>query len=170
MLCMENKRSGRKSQAVTPVVATMILLSGTIILALVVGIFTFGFLGSGADTVTLSSGTLASGVTSDNTTISSTSSLVFYLKNPGRALNVTGLTLSGSALTSSISAWSITPYSQQGNSFLTAGHNSLPGGRTTSFTIYPVQVPSTAILFGETYTYYIVLSNGQSISGELIAQ
>ncbi|HYB02915.1 MAG TPA: archaellin/type IV pilin N-terminal domain-containing protein, partial [Nitrososphaerales archaeon] len=49
-------------KGVTPVIATIILIAGTLVLALVVGAYTFGLFGSNVKTVTLSSATLYGGV------------------------------------------------------------------------------------------------------------
>ena len=51
-------------RGVTPVIATIILIAGTLVLALVVGAYTFGLFGSNVKTVTLSSATLYGGVIS----------------------------------------------------------------------------------------------------------
>ncbi|MGA2877125.1 MAG: archaellin/type IV pilin N-terminal domain-containing protein [Nitrososphaerales archaeon] len=48
-------------KGVTPVIATIILIAGTLVLALVVGAYTFGLFGSNVKTVTLSSATLYGG-------------------------------------------------------------------------------------------------------------
>ncbi|MGH2638668.1 MAG: archaellin/type IV pilin N-terminal domain-containing protein, partial [Rhabdochlamydiaceae bacterium] len=40
-------------RGVTPVIATIILIAGTLVLALVVGAYTFGLFGSNVKTVTL---------------------------------------------------------------------------------------------------------------------
>ena len=168
---MFSKRDRRgRLRGITPAIATMILISGTIVLALVVGAFTYGFLGANVDRVTLSFARLSSGVTSDNSTTTSTASLSLSLKNPGRSLNITSITLSGNGLSSSITVWSITPDSQPGNNFLAQGHDVISGGNVSSFVLYPVQSPPATITIGETYGYYIVFVDGQSISGELIAQ
>ena len=68
-LRMKNSKKG-----VTPVIATIILIAGTLVLALVVGAYTFGLFGSNVKTVTLSSATLYGGV-------SATGSTACYLKS-----------------------------------------------------------------------------------------
>ena len=56
-------RMKSSKRGVTPVIATIILIAGTLVLALVVGAYTFGLFGSNVKTVTLSSATLYGGVT-----------------------------------------------------------------------------------------------------------
>src|SRR5580698_3322004 len=92
-------RMKSSKKGVTPVIATIILIAGTLVLALVVGAYTFGLFGSNVKTVTLSSATLYGGVTASAAT-APTSSLTFSLNNPGSATTVTGVTLTGAGLTS----------------------------------------------------------------------
>lgn len=148
----------------------MLLLSISIVLALVLGAFSFGILGPSADKATLTMGRLNGGVTSDNVTVTSTASFVLELNNPGKTQNITGIQLTESGWTSPITNWAVTPDSQIGNSFMTGGHNTLPGGRVSTFTLYPVASPSVSITVDETFYYVITLSDGQSISGYLTAQ
>ena len=84
-------RMSNRKRGVTPVIATIILIAGTLVLALVVGAYTFGLFGSNVKTVTLSSATLYGGV-SATAAVAATSSLVFALNNPGSATYITGLT------------------------------------------------------------------------------
>jgi hypothetical protein len=148
----------------------MVLLSVTLVLALVVGIFSFGFLGPSADKVTLTTGRLIGGVTTDNATVSSTASLLFELNDPGRTTNITAVQLNGNSLGQAIVEWSVTSNPQSGNSFFVSGHNSLQGGKVSIFTLYPVESPSVSITSGGTYGYVIDFANGQSISGYFVAQ
>jgi len=163
-------------KAVTPVIATIILIAGTLVLALVVGAYTFGLFGSNVKTVTLSSGTLYGGVTADPAT-TSTSSLTFSLNNPGSATTITGVTLTGSGLTSTITAWDTgslpSPAANNINfqqAYGAGNPNAMPPGTVTSFTFYPWSAASQPILTGQTFNYVITFANGQSVSGSLIAQ
>src|SRR5487761_186480 len=100
-------RMKHSKKAVTPVIATIILIAATIVLALVVGAYTFGLFGSNVKTVTLTSGTLYGGVTEYNFTNNiATSSLSISLNNPGSATTITSLTLTGTALSTPITVWS----------------------------------------------------------------
>ena len=60
-------RPTMRKRGVTPVIATIILIAGTLVLALVVGAYTFGLFGSNVKTVTLSSATLYGGFTASGT-------------------------------------------------------------------------------------------------------
>jgi len=165
-------------KGVTPVIATIILIAGTLVLALVVGAYTFGLFGSNVKTVTLSSATLYGGV-SATTTAAATSSLVFALNNPGSATYVTTLTLSGAGI-ATINSWDNSTAAQvAGNTIpFGAGHTNPPctdcnvmnAGTVSSFTYYPEAAAAEAITTGQVFNYVINFANGQSVSGSLIAQ
>ncbi len=97
-LRMKNSKRG-----VTPVIATIILIAGTLVLALVVGAYTFGLFGSNVKTVTLSSATLYGGTTATGAA-AATSSLTIALNNPGSASYITSVTMTGSGI-ATIVAW-----------------------------------------------------------------
>lgn len=160
----------RSSKGVTPAIAAMMILTISISFALVVSAYTFGIFGPNADRVVLTSGRLLGGVTSDNVTTDATASLQFELKNPGASTNITLVQMSESGLSSPITLWSVTAGSQAGNSLATGNHNSLAGGESTSFTLFPVTSQSISITIGSTYSYEIQMSNGQSITGYFEAQ
>jgi len=165
-----------RTKAVTPVIATIILIAGTLVLALVVGAYTFGLFGSNVKTVTLSSATLYGGVTS-SATVNSTSSVTLSLNNPGSATYITSLTLTGTAI-SSITGWCPNSDHVGGGcaqvAFTAAGtSNQMPPGVVTSFTFFPSSIGaqvSQPITTGQTFNYVINFANGQSVSGSLIAQ
>ncbi len=162
-----------RRKAVTPVIATIILIAGTLVLALVVGAYTFGLFGSNVKTVTLSSGTLYGGVSSDPAT-TATSSLTLSLNNPGSATVITGITLTGAGI-STITGWdtatgpSAAP-SLQFTGYTAGNPNAMSPGAVSSFTFYPWASTSQSILTGQTFNYVITFANGQSVSGSLIAQ
>src|SRR6202035_913415 len=87
-----------KKKGVTPVIATIILIAGTLVLALVVGAYTFGLFGSNVKTVTLSSATLYGGLTATGSA-AATSSLTIALNNPGSATYITSATMTGAGIT-----------------------------------------------------------------------
>ena len=81
---MKKSYNGTKA-GVIPVVATIILISGTLVLALGVGGYMFGLLGSNVETITLTSAILYSGIELGNPGgVSQASSyLLISLNNPG---------------------------------------------------------------------------------------
>jgi hypothetical protein len=161
----------RKSsiRAVTPVIATIILIAGTLVLALVVGAYTFGLFGSNVKTVTLASATLYGGVTTDNATLATTASLTFSLNNPGSATTITSVTLTGAGLATPVTLWNVAA-PKLSQSYMVGNNNAMAAGAVTPFTIYPVQSPSVPITTGQTFNYVMNFQNGQSVSGALIAQ
>ena len=164
-----------RKKGVTPVIATIILIAGTLVLALVVGAYTFGLFGSNVKTVTLSSATLYGGVTA-SAAIAATSSITLSLNNPGSATTVTGVTLTGAGI-STVNAWDTGSAASPAASTVSfaqpygAGNpNAMGPGQVTSFTFYPWSAASQSILTGQTFNYVITFANGQSVSGSLIAQ
>jgi flagellin-like protein len=154
-------------KGVTPVIATIILIAGTLVLALVVGAYTFGLFGSNVKTVTLSSATLYGGTEAAalGVPLATSSYVTFSLNNPGTASTITGVTLTGSAITA-VTTWE----NAGGTGFLTSGNNNLAGGQVTSYTFYPYGSGTNTITTGQTFNYVISFANGQSVSGSLIAQ
>jgi len=168
-------RMKSSKKGVTPVIATIILIAGTLVLALVVGAYTFGLFGSNVKTVTLSSATLYGGVTA-SATIVATSSLTISLNNPGSATTITSVTITGSGI-APVNAWDSTSAAGAAANTInfaqgyTAGNpNAMAPGTVTSFTFYPWATASQTILTGQTFNYVINFANGQSVSGSLIAQ
>ncbi len=165
-----------RKKAVTPVIATIILIAGTLVLALVVGAYTFGLFGSNVKTVTLSSATLYGGVSQDSTPTTASSSLTLSLNNPGSSSAITSVTLTGTGLSSPITTWSTTAAYNAANviifvnSYNSLSPNALSPGQVTSYTFYPVTASSVPITTGQTFNYVINFANGQSVSGSLIAQ
>ena len=169
-------RMKSSKKGVTPVIATIILIAGTLVLALVVGAYTFGLFGSNVKTVTLSSATLYGGVDA-TALLAPTSSMTFSLNNPGSATTITGVTLTGAGLVSTIIAWDIgnlaSPAANNinfGQAYGVGNPNAMPPGTVTSFTFYPWSAAQQSILTGQTFNYVINFANGQSVSGSLIAQ
>jgi FlaG/FlaF family flagellin (archaellin) len=162
-----------RKEAVTPVIATIILIAGTLVLALVVGAYTFGLFGSNVKTVTLSSGTLYGGVSADPVT-TATASLTLSLNNPGSATVITGITLTGAGITS-VTGWDTASIPSAAPTLQFTGYtagspNAMGPGAVSSFTFYPWAATSQNILTGQTFNYVINFANGQSVSGSLIAQ
>lgn len=146
------------------------VLSISLVLSLSVGAYTFGLFGPSVDKVLVTTARVTEGLTSDNNTNSATANVLIILKNPGDSTNISIIQMNQNGWTSSITAWSITPGNQVGNSFYVGGHNFLPGGNVSLFSLYPVTSPPETIKVGQTYSYMISFSNGQSISGYFIAQ
>jgi len=164
----------KKTAAVTPVIATIILIAGTLVLALVVGAYTFGLFGSNVKTVTLSSATLYGGVAAYGAG-QATSSISLSINNPGSATTVTSITLTGTGLGNPITLWSTTSTTDNSVNFaaayVTNGANAMLPGQVSSFTYYPMSTTSAQpITTGQTFNYVINFANGQSVSGSLIAQ
>ena len=154
-------------KGVTPVIATIILIAGTLVLALVVGAYTFGLFGSNVKTVTLSSATLYGGTEQASTGLpiaSGATYMTFALNNPGSISTITGITLTGAGV-SSISTWE----TSGGTDFGTSPYNVLAAGQVTSYTFYPYGTIQS-ITTGQTFNYVISFANGQSVSGSVIAQ
>jgi flagellin-like protein len=160
-------RMKSSKKGVTPVIATIILIAGTLVLALVVGAYTFGLFGSNVKTVTLSSATLYGGT--ENAAVgavsASSSYVTFSLNNPGSASSITGITLTGAGI-SSVTSWE----TSAGSTYSDGVQNNMAGGQVTSYTFYPVNAASQTITTGQVYNYVIAFANGQSVSGSLIAQ
>ena len=159
-----------RRRGVTPAIATMILLTATLVLSLIVGAYTSSLFRPNVNQVQLVSALLYDGETSDNASSTASASLTIILKNPDLATNISSLKLTSSALMSPIESWSLTPGPQPDNGLLIGGHNIVVGGSTTSFVLYPIESPPIDLSVGGTYQYYVQLANGQSISGALIAQ
>jgi flagellin-like protein len=158
-------RASRK--AVTPVIATIILIAGTLVLALVVGAYTFGLFGSNVKTITLSSATLYGGIESAarGGSLSGSSYMTFSLNNPGSASSISSITLTGSGI-AAITTWE----NSGGTDFLQSGNNYLSGGQVSPYTLYPYGNNLNTITTGQTFNYVISFANGQSVSGSLVAQ
>ncbi|MHB1907900.1 MAG: archaellin/type IV pilin N-terminal domain-containing protein [Nitrososphaerales archaeon] len=148
-----NKLNFRNSKkGITPVIATIILIAVTLVLALVVGAYTFGLFGANTKTITVSSANLNA----------SNGVLTFAMSNPGSAATVTSLTLSGASLGTPITSWTFTV------SGSTVVDSSVTGGGVTTLTATPS--PSQSLTSGQTFNYVLAFSNGQSVSGVVIAQ
>src|SRR5713226_9624242 len=100
---MKFSDSSKSTKAVTPVIATIILIAATLVLALVVGAYTFGLFGSNVKTITLTSATLYGGVTATGSA-AATSSFVLALNNPGSATYVSSFSMSGAGI-ATVVAW-----------------------------------------------------------------
>lgn len=169
-------RVRNSKKGVTPVIATIILIAGTLVLALVVGAYTFGLFGSNVKTVTLSSANLfAGGINTPKAgTVcvnSGQSYLSFSLNNPGAATSITGLTLTGNALGSIVV---ITNGGSGCTPVTSSASLPLQAGQVTPITVYFSYANATDTLSyitsGQTFNYVINFQNGQSVSGSLIAQ
>jgi flagellin-like protein len=166
-------------KAVTPVIATIILIAGTLVLALVVGAYTFGLFGSNVKTVTLSSATLYGGNASPTVAqgAATGSYITFSLNNPGSASTVSSMTLTGSGI-QAVTVWDNSTFAGTCSGACasvfsgTSGgvaNNLLAGGKVSSYTWY-LGGQNQAVTTGQTFNYVINFANGQSVSGSLIAQ
>ena len=148
----------------------MVLLSATLILALIFGAYTSSLITPNVNRVLLTSMILYGGMTGDNITQRATSSMIIVLRNPGLTTNITSIWLHTSSLQAPLVSWSNVPGPAQENSFFSGTEDVVLGGTATSSTIYPVYDPPSPILSGETFEYIITFGNGQSLSGAILAQ
>ena len=139
--------------------------------------YTFCSFGSNVKTVTLSSAYLYAGHIASNSS-SSTSRFEIAFNNPSCTENtyVNSLTLTGSSLSSSITAWdnSSNPSSYRNLIDFSSGrpnNNLLSAANVTAVTFYPANLSGStqSIISGEVYNYVANFANGQSVSGSLIA-
>lgn len=162
-----------KRKAVSPVIATIILLSSSLVLALVVGAYTFGLFGSNVKTLTISSIVLYGGVTA-TANQAATSSFGLSVNNPGSATTIASITLTGSGITP-ITIWDLNASSGSGfvnfsSPYTPGGDNGVDPGTVSQFTFYPFSNSPQMILSGETLNYVISFANGESVSGTLVGQ
>ena len=170
-----NKLNFRNSKkGITPVIATIILIAGTLVLALVVGAYTFGLFGANVKTVQVQSIYLYSGSETLAAAIG-TASLQLSLQNPGSLTSISSITLTGSlAPFTSASSFTCTNTGTS-NTALTAPFASTTGctavaAGVNSLTIYLFASGATTIPSGATVNYVVNFANGQSVSGAVITQ
>jgi|GEM_PF-1030974 len=160
-----NLRLRNSKKGITPVIATIILIAGTLVLALVVGAYTFGLFGSNVKTIQMTSAILSSG--SATTTSAAGANFQMTFNNPGGSTNMSSLVLTSGGLTVTVPAY----YTCSSPTTCT----------TNAKTLQDFQVPNspgaqidvyfgTALTSGTTYSYVITFTNGQSIPGTLVAQ
>ena len=168
------KKNNKK--AITPVIATIILIAVTLVLALVVGAYTFGLFGSNVKTVQLTSGilnagaaTVASGTAACSAQTPVAASFQLTFNNPGAATSISSLTISAGGTTittffysaaAACTAAGATPY--------TSTDFPVANGAGVTVTVYVAG--TNGLNSGTTYSYVISFANGQSIPGTLIAQ
>ena len=168
ILRMKNSKKG-----ITPVIATIILIAVTLVLALVVGAYTFGLFGSNVKTITLTSGNLFAGnLLTTATCASGESYITMALNNPGAQTNITSFTLTGSSLTVTVVAdYFLGPSCTTIQQTVGSDEPGLLGGQVTPVTLYfHSSSTATIVTSGQTYNYVINFKNGQSVSGTFIAQ
>ena len=170
-LRMKNSKRG-----VTPVIATIILIAGTLVLALVVGAYTFGLFGANVKTIQLTSGLLNSGsaaVVSVGAGVCSGANFALTFNNPGGATFIQSISLSAGGVSAIGTGFWFTSGSGGTGSCTAATYTS---GAADTFNIangagqQADPFVGNALTSGTTYSYVITFGNGQSISGALIAQ
>jgi flagellin-like protein len=157
-----------RKKGITPVIATIILIAGTLVLALVVGAYTFGLFGSNVKTVTTSSLIINSGIAAVPSTTQSCSgaNLAVTMNNPGGLTYVTGVSLTSGSGAVPLTYFLSSPTScTSETSPFGATVFPVNGGGLTSVTVYFGTPLSSGIL----YNYVISLSNGQTVQGSLTA-
>jgi hypothetical protein len=130
--------------------------------------------------ITLSSVKLTSGSTGDVT--STKASFQISINNPGAETYVESVTLTeldttrglGSGNLSNteqiIGAWSVSGNSNEPINFSSeSGMNELAASTTTSFTLYPYTQTSLNLSKGQTLNYAIDFTDGESLSGSVVA-
>ena len=131
-----------QKKGISPVISTIILIVVALVIALLVGVFAFGLFSTNANSVTLQSANLYSG----------SASFVMSLKNPSSA------TIALSSATQVLNGQGVT-------ALTVCAPTALTSGGTTSVTC-----TATGAIVGDNYNYVISLTNGQSISGTVVAQ
>lgn len=161
------KNNGRKG--VTPIIATIILIAGTLVLALEVGAYTFGLFGSNARTVQLTSALLTSGAAAVVSVSAPCTGANFQLtfNNPGDQTFIKSISLSAGG-----EPVGATYYISEGSScnavtYASGGAYSIvisngPGQQATPYV-------GAILSSSATYSYVITFGNGQSISGTIIS-
>jgi flagellin-like protein len=169
---------GHEKKGVTPVIATILLIAGTIVLALVVGAYTFGLFGSNVKTIQLNSATLFGGPLPASASCSTTGAayISLALNNPGAATNISSITLTGSSLPSAVVPVGANAiWTTRGGACLPIVAATQPGvsaGAVTTLNVFFQSGSATVgtLTTGQTFNYVISFVNGQSVSGSLLAQ
>jgi FlaG/FlaF family flagellin (archaellin) len=101
-LCLMDPRRVRARQAVQPVVASIILIATTLVLALVVGAYTFGLFGSNVKIATVTSANLFGGTVeppaSSSPCNNTEAHVSLSVSNAGKATELSAFTLTGASL------------------------------------------------------------------------
>jgi hypothetical protein len=180
----------RKTKGVTPVIATILLISGTVVLSLVVGAYTFGLFGSNVKTIVIMSATFYGGPLPyfRYCNVNQAPYMVLSISNPGATTNITSLTVTSSSLTVIVSSDYEDPKSGGCNSIGFPAPNDGPiiaAGSVSQIIVYfngplctlvnqlniCLLAPQTgSIATGQTFNYVVNFQSGQSISGSIIAQ
>lgn len=158
-------RLSAKRKAVTPVVATIVLVMITLVLALITMVYTFGFLSSNVEKVSIHSMELMDGVTGDASS-TPTSYLTLDIQNSGRNITVQSIALSSSSFATQIATWCSDPSpgcQQVVFSDPTEGVNLVLSSDTTHLVFYPITPSSVSINSGAQFYLSVSFSNGQSI-------
>ena len=151
------KGQNKDLKAISPVIATIILIAVALVLALVVGVFAFGLFSSQTKNVTMESGNF----------YAATGEFAFSLRNPGTsAVGISSVTLNGvGAANAPCQGGTLTLVSPA--TTVTWLTSSVSGGTVQT---EACGVSGAAFGTGNTYDYVINLDNGQSISGSVVAQ
>jgi flagellin-like protein len=164
-LIIKSPGQTRSKSAVTPVIATIILIAATIILAMTVGAYSYGLFGSDVKQIGLTSASLYSG-TATTTSSQGYANLQISFVNPSSQTKISSIVLTGMGLTTTTIYQCSSPTS-------CAAINSptvLANGVTYFNTVTTAFYPGAILVSGGGYSYTINFANGQSISGYLIAQ
>jgi len=130
--------------------------------------------GSNVKSVRISSLKLYGGLTA-SASANPSSNFTILIDNSGTAITITGITLRGSNI-SLVTAWDLgnlaSPAANNNNFALpygVANGNAVPPAVVSSYTFYPWSQTQQSIVVGQTFYYIVTFSNGQLISGSVIA-
>jgi flagellin-like protein len=160
-------RVKNSKKAVTPVIATIILIAATIVLALVVGAYTFGLFGSNVKAITTPSVYIYSGgaTAASGTAPCLGANMALTATDPGGATTLSSISITGASGAVPESTFLVSAAAACTAQAITSW--TLPAGASTPLDVY---FGTTALTSGATYNYVINFANGQSVSGSLIAQ
>jgi hypothetical protein len=180
-----------RRNGVTPIVATIILISGSLVLGVIVGAYTVGLFGGNVKTIQLDGAALFSGPlpVSPTCSVGNSAYAIVSFNNQGADTNITNIGITGSSLNTTVSVYSFTnsnvctligpasfprPVVSNGTtiSYVTISTNqpNIAAGTVTSLTLYFGGAASSYLAIAQTFSYVIYFANGQTISGALISQ
>jgi hypothetical protein len=153
------------------VISLLILALAGTVLYFWYGAYTFGIGGTNVQTIRLPSVTLHSGSLPNSPTCATANSayMAIQLSNPGAATNISSVNLSGSSLTTAVSAYYL---SANACTQISSTHEPsvAGGGAITSLTLYFASSNASTLTRGQTYNCVINFANGQLVSWSPISQ
>jgi hypothetical protein len=157
-------RSRRKA-AVTPVIATIILIAATIVFSLVVGSYAFSVFSSNTKGIKLVTAVLTSG-TATSPTSEGVANFALSIRNDGTSRFVKSIVLSGGGLTSAPTVYQCAT----STSCSVLSSPSVPAGSVSNFLGTGAFYIGVVLTGGAVYSYQINFDDGETITGLLTAQ